>query len=52
MPDAREPSASDWPNCGVCGQPVKVETMRTDEFGRPVHEQCYILKVKLHRATS
>jgi hypothetical protein len=55
MPDApnvREPSDLAWPICGIRGQPAKVETTKTDEYGRAVHEQCYLLKVKLHRATS
>jgi hypothetical protein len=52
MPNVREPSVHDWPICGICGQPVKVETGKTDEFGRAVHEDCYVLKVRLHRATS
>jgi hypothetical protein len=52
VPNIREPSVPAWPICGICGQPVKLETSKTDEYGRPVHERCYILKVKLHRATS
>jgi len=41
-----------WPVCGICHEPVKIETSKTDEAGRAVHEECYLLKVKLHRATS
>ena len=52
VPNIREPSVPTWPICSICGQPVKVETTKTDEYGRAVHEQCYLLKVKLHRATS
>ena len=51
MPDVPDPSVPDWPICCICGQPVKLETSKTDEFGHAVHEDCYILKVRLHRAT-
>jgi hypothetical protein len=52
LPNVREPAVPGGPICGICGTPVKLETTKTDEYGRAVHEQCYILKVKLHRATS
>jgi hypothetical protein len=44
--------APNWPICGLCNEPIKVEVSKTDEAGHAVHEECYILKVRLHRATS
>jgi len=41
-----------WPICGLCDEIVKLETNKTDETGRAVHEECYVLKLRLHRATS
>lgn len=37
--------------CGICGRKVSLEASRTDEHGNPVHEDCYVLKVRLHNAT-
>jgi hypothetical protein len=34
------------PNCSVCGRPVELETSKADEFGKAVHEECYVLKVR------
>ncbi len=51
MPNVPDPSVPGGPICSICGQPVKLETSKTDEFGHAVHEECYILKVALHRAT-
>jgi len=31
--------------CAICGESVEVITCVTDEFGKPVHEQCYAEKV-------
>ena len=28
--------------CSICREPVGVETAKTDENGKPVHEDCYI----------
>jgi anti-sigma regulatory factor (Ser/Thr protein kinase) len=41
------------PDCGICNNPVLLETTKTDENGQAVHEECYVLKVRgaadLHR---
>jgi hypothetical protein len=50
--NTHDPSVPDWPVSGICEEPVRVETNKTDEVGHAVHEECYLLKVKLHRATS
>ena len=36
--------------CRICGKPVAVETSKTDESGRAIHDDCYVLKVKLEQA--
>jgi len=38
--------------CFICGQPVPLETSKTNEYGRAVHEDCYILRIKLEQATT
>jgi hypothetical protein len=40
------------PVCSICNRPVKLETSRTDEHGKAVHEGCYLLKVKVKRTTT
>jgi len=35
------------PACPICNAPVPLETAKTDEDGAAIHEQCYLLKVKL-----
>lgn len=37
--------------CRICGRPVAVETSKTDEDGRAIHEDCYVVKVKLDQAS-
>jgi hypothetical protein len=31
--------------CPICQLPVPLETAKTDEKGRAIHEQCYVLKL-------
>jgi hypothetical protein len=33
------------PFCSICDKPVPLETSKTDEGGKAVHEECYVLKV-------
>jgi hypothetical protein len=37
--------------CPICDHPVSPETATTDENGRAFHEECYVLKVELRRAS-
>lgn len=30
--------------CGICAEPVSLETSKTDECGKGVHEECYVHK--------
>jgi hypothetical protein len=34
--------AVSYPVCPICNQHVELETAKTDEKGRAVHEDCYI----------
>lgn len=38
------------PLCCICYQPVRIENSNTDEHGLAVHENCYLLKLKMQRA--
>jgi hypothetical protein len=35
--------------CSICNKPVKLETAKTDELGKTVHEGCYLLKIGVKR---
>jgi hypothetical protein len=37
----------DWVSAMLCNAPVPLETAKTNEDGAAIHEQCYLLKVKL-----
>jgi hypothetical protein len=39
------------PVCRICGKPVAVEISKTDEDGRAIHEDCYVLKIQLEQAS-
>jgi hypothetical protein len=45
---------SNMPNplCDICRKPVKLETSKTNELGKAVHERCYLLRVMSKKATS
>ena len=38
--------------CDICHKPVKLETSKTNELGKAVHERCYLLRVRAKKATS
>jgi hypothetical protein len=40
------------PICDICHKPVKLETSKTNEVGKAVHERCYLLNVSSKKATS
>lgn len=33
-------------NCWICSNKVSLERCTIDEHGRPVHEQCYVAKIR------
>lgn len=39
------------PICSICYEPVKLETTKTDEHGKAIHEECYVLKLKRFQAS-
>jgi hypothetical protein len=42
------PRGTQWlPSCGICNDPVPLETSKTDEYGQAVHEECYVLNLSL-----
>ena len=40
------------PQCPICNKAVPLETAKADEYGRAIHEHCYLLKVCLEDATT
>lgn len=40
------------PRCPICDLPVALETAKTDENGRAIHEDCYAMKLALRRVTA
>jgi hypothetical protein len=38
--------------CDICHKPVKLETSKTNELGKAVHERCYLLRVSPKKAPS
>jgi hypothetical protein len=40
------------PICPICAKAVALETAKTDEVGTAIHDQCYLLKLKLKQASS
>jgi hypothetical protein len=48
------PNGSDsrFPVCSICDKPLKLETSKTDELGKAVHEGCYLLRVSLKKPTT
>jgi hypothetical protein len=37
--------------CPICGGSVSLESAKTDEQGKTIHEDCYLFKVKLTSAS-
>ena len=46
-----QPSNSLSPLCPICNAVVPLENAKTDEHGTAIHEECYLLKVDLWRAS-
>ena len=34
-------------NCSICNKPVDLETAKTDDDGKTVHEECYVMQIML-----
>lgn len=39
-------------SCFICGKPILLEIAKTNEYGRAVHEECYVLRTQLEQATT
>jgi hypothetical protein len=39
------------PMCSECQQPVELGTARTDEDGKAIHPECYLLRLRMKRGT-
>jgi hypothetical protein len=39
------------PMCSYCADPVEIENARTDEDGKAIHAECYLLRLKAQRST-
>jgi hypothetical protein len=37
--------------CSFCSQAVPLETAKTEEHGLAIHEECYVLKLRVERET-
>src|SRR5215471_14908046 len=44
-------SRHDGLRCPVCHQPVSLESSKTDEKGRAVHEECYVARIRTDGAS-
>jgi hypothetical protein len=42
-------SLASFPICAICARPLELETCKVDEFGKAVHEECYLSRVTPHQ---
>jgi hypothetical protein len=49
--DGKHESGKDGVMCWVCGKSVALEVAKTDDDGRAIHEECYLLRHQLKNAT-
>ena len=45
-----ETTTKDSVICRICGNPVSANTAKADAVGKPIHEECYALKVQFEQA--
>jgi hypothetical protein len=43
--ERERPWELDYLPCSLCGNRVRLETSNTDELGKAVHEECYVLTI-------
>lgn len=43
------PKKPEFPMCPICNRHVILETAKADEYGRAMHEECYVLKLHLEQ---
>lgn len=37
------------PICSICEEPVPLEESKSDEYGRAIHENCYVWTIELRK---
>ena len=37
--------------CAICGKPLRLAAAKAENGGLPIHEECYLLRLKLKQAT-
>lgn len=40
---------SGLPRCSLCNKPVELRIAKTDEGGKAIHEECYLLRMQMKR---
>jgi hypothetical protein len=35
--------------CSLCNEQVDLRTAKTDEYGKPIHEECYVPQMQMTR---
>ena len=43
----KSPFGPKLPICPICSEGVELEISKTDEDGKPIHEECYLIKIGL-----
>jgi len=38
--------------CFICSKPIPLEIAKSNDYGLAVHEECYVLRMKLEKATT
>ena len=51
IPWIRHQVRPDLPTCSICNEPVELETTKTDEYGKGIHEECCVLKRPVEQVT-
>jgi hypothetical protein len=52
VPWIRQHSKPLLPTCPICNEPVELKTGSADENGHAMHEECYLLRLRLMEATT
>jgi hypothetical protein len=48
VPRSEQMSEGRWvPECVICREIVKLEESKADEYGKAIHEDCYVLKLTM-----
>jgi hypothetical protein len=50
IPWIKSPLGPKLPICPICNERVELESSKTDEYGKAIHEECYLIKLHAERA--